>query len=151
MPAPNLGTSNKQPANAGSQSGQAKLSQVTCYRCGHPGHYANECPNDGPPWLTALAETDYPPQQEDHTQPAQDEHANINPNMDNKQITHHLSDGDNKVETQLDRSQYTSEGKEFYLQDYEEYEDGDTALNIGYLGISLMEGHTKEAKKLPVS
>jgi hypothetical protein len=126
------------------------LSQVTCYKCGHTGHYANECPNDGPPQLTAIAETDYLPQEKDNTQPMQDEHADVSLNTDNKQIDHHLTDGDNQVETQIDRSQYTSEGKKFHLQDYEEYKDRDTALAISYLDIYSMEGHTKEAKKLQV-
>jgi hypothetical protein len=118
------------------------------------GHYANECPNGGtqPQRLTALAEADSHQPSDEEGPSARQEHADDGPSNEAIQEGHQPDghDGEIDVETQLGGSQYTSEGEEFHLQDYEEYEDGTADLTMGYLGIASMEGHTKEAKRLPV-
>ena len=153
-PAPMSGAGTRRATPANNQSTQARTSQTTCFRCGQLGHYANECPNGGtqPQRLTALAETDLHHLSGDENPSAHQEHADDDPNTEVMQEDHQPDghDGEIDAETQLDGSQYTSEGEEIHLQDYEEYEDGEPDLAMGYLGIASMEGHTKEAKRLPI-
>jgi hypothetical protein len=88
--------------------------------------------------LTALAETDlHQPSDEENTS-VHLEHTDDGPSNEAIQEDHQPDghDGEIDVETQLDGSQYTSEGEEFHLQDYEEYEDGVADLTVGYLGIA---------------
>jgi hypothetical protein len=101
MPAPVSGASNRQPANAGNQSGQAQTSQVTCFKCGQASHYANECTQGGAQSLTAIAETDYHHIDEDNHHSGHQEHPD---EIEEDPHQSKRNDGDNDIETQLDGS-----------------------------------------------
>jgi hypothetical protein len=59
-------------------------------------------------------------------------------------------DDDQDNEPPLDGSQYTSEGKEFCLQDYESYEDGNPDPAIGFIGIAAMDSQPQGTNRYPI-
>jgi hypothetical protein len=46
--------------------------------------------------------------------------------------------------------QYTSEGEEFCLQDYESYEDGNANPTIGFIGIAAMDSQSQGTNRYPI-
>jgi hypothetical protein len=59
-------------------------------------------------------------------------------------------DDDQDNEPPLDSSQYTSEGEEFCLQDYESYEDSDADPAIGFIGIAAMDSQPQGTNRYPI-
>jgi hypothetical protein len=63
---------------------------------------------------------------------------------------HSILDDDQDNELVPDSSQYTSEGEEFHLQDYESYEDSNADPAIGFIGIATMDSQSQDTKRYPI-
>jgi hypothetical protein len=59
-------------------------------------------------------------------------------------------DDDQDNEPPLDGLQYTSEGEEFCLQDYESYEAGNADPTIGFIGIASMDSQSQGTNRYPI-
>jgi hypothetical protein len=104
--------------NAQSKTGHNHGSDVTCYKCGKPGHISPNCPTNGPRVFVAQVIDE-----DAEEAPMENAHVQEGPEEDEDQEDSRSHENDNKEDPPDDPngSQYESEPEGYALDQYEEY------------------------------